>query len=84
MTNNCNCFCFSCLNSGESFPGTPSGMAIPETVCKGANAVGLSTDINPFEPHLVAGTMAHMIGHNIGMGHDDGRNYNFNLVRLRI
>ncbi|XP_012219541.2 disintegrin and metalloproteinase domain-containing protein 12 isoform X12 [Linepithema humile] len=60
------------LLTGETFSGGVSGIAVPSTVCS-QRAVGISVDLNTYEPHLLAGTMAHMIGHNIGMSHDDGR-----------
>ncbi|XP_015607656.1 disintegrin and metalloproteinase domain-containing protein 19 [Cephus cinctus] len=60
------------LLTGENFKGDESGMAMPETLCT-RRSVGISVDLNTYEPHLLAGTMAHMIGHNIGMNHDDGR-----------
>ncbi|XP_051167974.1 disintegrin and metalloproteinase domain-containing protein 33 isoform X2 [Leptopilina boulardi] len=60
------------LLTGETFEGGESGMAAQGTICS-KRAIGISVDLNSYEPHVLAGTMAHMIGHNIGMGHDDGR-----------
>ncbi|KAK9501700.1 hypothetical protein O3M35_012376 [Rhynocoris fuscipes] len=60
------------LLTGEIFQGGEAGMSAPETVCT-PKSVGISVDVNAYELHLLAGTMAHMIGHNIGMGHDGGR-----------
>lgn len=66
---------------GETFSGGESGVAVPSTVCS-PRSVGISVDLNTYEPHLLAGTMAHMIGHNIGMSHDDGSQYIMHLSIL--
>ncbi|KAI5710018.1 hypothetical protein M8J75_005048 [Diaphorina citri] len=58
--------------TGAEFKDGEAGIAVPNAICSG-DAVGISVDANPYEPHLLGGTMAHMIGHNIGMDHDDGR-----------
>lgn len=62
----------SVLCRGETFKGGESGIAMPDVICN-HKSVGISVDLNTYEPHLLAGTMAHMIGHNLGMAHDNGR-----------
>ncbi|XP_042243207.1 disintegrin and metalloproteinase domain-containing protein 23-like isoform X7 [Homarus americanus] len=60
------------LITGEQFQGGESGMGVPNSICT-PKAAGISVDLNVYEPHLVASTMTHMMGHNLYMKHDDGR-----------
>lgn len=60
------------ITGGHSskFAGGELGMSIPESICT-PNAVSISQESNIFEPFVAASVMAHMLGHNLGMEHDD-------------
>ena len=44
------------------------------TICT-RRSVAINVDVNVYEAHVTAATMAHMIGHNVGMTHDDGSKF---------
>lgn len=46
------------------------GMAIPDSLCTD-RSIGISRSASPFEPQQAASVLAHMIGHNLGMKHDE-------------
>lgn len=54
---------------GKTFENGRSTIATVGTICAG-KAVGISVDVNVFQPHILAANLAHSIGHNVGFRHD--------------
>uniref|UniRef100_A0A8C2KRR4 ADAM metallopeptidase domain 9 n=1 Tax=Cyprinus carpio TaxID=7962 RepID=A0A8C2KRR4_CYPCA len=63
------------INKG--FGGT-AGMAFVGTVCSRSHGAGINSFTNNDVPSF-ASIVAHELGHNLGMNHDDGRNCNCNV-----
>ena len=68
---------------GQTFKNGRSTIATQGKLCTGKSS-GISVDINPFEPHILAANLAHAIGHNMGFSHDriDGKLDGLHLVIL--
>ncbi|XP_059084757.1 uncharacterized protein LOC131881812 isoform X4 [Tigriopus californicus] len=64
------------LLTGQKFDGGRSTISTVGTICAG-KAVGISVDIDIFEPHILAANLAHAIGHNLGFRHDEDGASNF-------
>jgi hypothetical protein len=60
----------SAIASGRGYKSGETTIANVGRICT-VRSVGISVDINPFEPHILASNMAHAIGHNLGFAHDD-------------
>lgn len=57
---------------GRQFDNNEVGMSIPDSICS-SRAVSVSQEANIFEPFIAASTIAHMLGHNLGMEHDQSQ-----------
>ena len=57
------------LLTGRGFENGRSTVSTVGSIC-GGKAVGISVDIDIFEPHILAANLAHAIGHNLGFRHD--------------
>ncbi|XP_062584108.1 disintegrin and metalloproteinase domain-containing protein unc-71-like isoform X2 [Saccostrea cucullata] len=58
------------LVTGESLQNNSMGMSVPDSVCTD-RAVGISKSPSFTEPQKLASVLAHMIGHNLGLKHDE-------------
>jgi len=47
--------------SGKTFDNGKSTISTKGTIC-GGKAVGISVDVNVFQPHILAANLAHAIG----------------------
>lgn len=70
------------LITGYNF--SESGMGVPNTICT-PKAMGVVTDVDIYQPHITGVALAHMIGHNLNMGHDQNGKLFFYLCKyIRI
>ncbi|KAK7109452.1 hypothetical protein V1264_013492 [Littorina saxatilis] len=56
--------------TGITLASDSVGMAIPDSVCS-QRALGIVKSGKPFEPQQTAANLAHMIGHSLGINHDE-------------
>ena len=70
---------------GQTFKNGRSTIATQGKLCTGKSS-GISVDINPFEPHILAANLAHAIGHNMGFSHDriDGKSSDVRDIRDKM
>ncbi|CAG7819521.1 unnamed protein product [Allacma fusca] len=55
------------LISGVAFQ--ESGVGVPSSICK-STSMGVVTDVSIYQPHITGVALAHMLGHNLNMPHD--------------
>lgn len=58
--------------SGEPLQSGSLGMSIPDSVCT-KRALGVSQIPSYTEPQKLATVLSHMVGHNLGLKHDEDR-----------
>ncbi|XP_063301602.1 zinc metalloproteinase-disintegrin-like lachestatin-2 [Pelobates fuscus] len=58
------------LLTNINFDGSTVGLAFVSTMCSNSHSTGVIQDHTP-EPIAIGATLAHEMGHNLGMNHDD-------------